>query len=137
MPPIVAFMYRAKPAAVYPSILAYARNVKKDLPEGGKLGVAGFCWGGYGSTMLCVESAVNGESDRLIDAQFCAHPSKLDFQKVIPEAVMNFKVPYSMVIGDVDMALKKEVVEDLQKALKEKISEPEENGYQIKMYKAL
>jgi dienelactone hydrolase len=135
VPPIIAFIYRAKPAAVYPSILAYARNVKNDLPEGGKLGVAGFCWGGYGSTMLCVESAVDAESDRLIDAQFCAHPSKLDFQKVIPEAVMNFKVPYSMAIGDMDMALKKEVVEDLQKALKEKIGEPEENGYQIQMYK--
>ena len=136
VPPMVAFMYRAKPAAVYPRILEYARSVKKDLPEGGKLGVAGFCWGGYGSSMLCVECSVESGSERLIDAQFCAHPSKLDFEKVISEAVDKWKVPYSMAIGDKDMALKKETVLDLQKALKEKIGEPEKHGYQIVMYES-
>ena len=85
--------------------------------------------------MLFVEPAVDGRSGRLIDAQFCAHPSKLDFQKVIPEAVMKWKVPYSMAIGDLHMALKKEeVVKDLQKALKQKIGEPEQHRYEIKEY---
>jgi dienelactone hydrolase len=134
IPPMVVFMYRTKPAAVYPTILAYARNVKKDLPEGGKLGVAGFCWGGYGSTMLCLEPTVDGGVEKLIDAQFCAHPSKLDFQRVIPEAVVQRKVPYSMAIGDLDRALKKEVVEELRKTLKEKIGEQEKDQYEIKTY---
>ena len=131
---MVIFMYRTKPAAVYPTILAYARNIKKDLPEGGKLGVAGFCWGGYGSTMLCLESAVDGGTEKLINAQFCAHPSKLDFQRVIPEAVVQRKVPYSMAIGDLDWALKKEAVEELRKTLKERIGEPEKYQYEIKTY---
>lgn len=131
---MVVFMYRTKPATVYPTILAYARNIKKDLPEGGKLGVAGFCWGGYGSTMLCLEPAVDGGAEKLIDAQFCAHPSKLDFQKLIPKAVLQQKVPYSMAIGDLDRALRKEAVEELRKTLEEKIGELERERYEIKTY---
>jgi hypothetical protein len=91
---MVAFMYLTKAAAVYPSILACAGNIKKDLRARGKLSVAGFCCGGYTSTVLCVELAVDGRSARLIETQFGAYPSKLDLQKVVPEAVMKWKVYY-------------------------------------------
>lgn len=145
VPPMLGFMYRAAPAKAYPRILEYARAVRKDLPENGKVGIAGFCWGGYGSTMLCLETREEGKEESLIDAQFCAHPSKVDFEKVVTDAILKFKVPYSMAIGDQDMALK-EMVKDLQKALQQKIGEPyewkaavkrldpEECAYQIRTY---
>jgi dienelactone hydrolase len=75
VPLMVGFRYRATAPKVYPRMLEYARAVRKDLPAGGKIGV---CWGGYGSTMLCIETREDGEEESLIDAQFCAHPSKLD-----------------------------------------------------------
>jgi dienelactone hydrolase len=74
------FFWRAWPSsnACFQPCLAYARKVKAELPQGAKLGVAGFCWGGYQSINLCAQPAVEGGSERLIDAEFCAHPSGLN-----------------------------------------------------------
>ena len=54
----------------------------------------------------CVETREDGEEESLIDAQFCAHPSKLDFEAVVAEAVKKFKAQFLMTIGDKDIALK-------------------------------
>lgn len=59
---------------VFPTILDYARDVKA---EGGKLGVAGFCWGGIQTTKLSQKPAVQGEKERLVDAHFAAYPAGL------------------------------------------------------------
>lgn len=95
-PAIVPFMIFGSAPRVYPDVLKYARAMRKDLAPGGKLGVAGFCWGGYGSTNLCTEMAVEGESEPLIDAQFNGHPSQLKTPDMVVDAIAA-KVPVSHV----------------------------------------
>ncbi|KFA54050.1 hypothetical protein S40293_09837 [Stachybotrys chartarum IBT 40293] len=60
---------------VLPQLLKYSRSVKAALPEGGRLGVAGFCSGGYQSNKLSQEPTLEGEKVPLVDAHFVAHPS--------------------------------------------------------------
>jgi dienelactone hydrolase len=131
---VVPFIYRAAPAGAYPHILTFARAMRADLPAGAKMGVAGFCWGGFGSTKLCTETTVEGGSERLIDAQYCGHPSGLKVPDMILEAVSKLKVPYSMAIGDKDFALGKAQVLQTEAALKQKVGEPEANNYEIRIY---
>lgn len=64
----VPFLIKSGPATGAQPTLKYARAIKKDLPAGGKLGVAGFCWGGYGSTFLCAQPAAEGGPEPVIDA---------------------------------------------------------------------
>lgn len=65
-----------------------------------KIGVVGFCWGGYGATKLAHgETARNGK--QLVDAAYTAHPSELE----VPKDFEDIKLPYCMVIGDNDMAM--------------------------------
>ena len=130
----VPFMYRAPAAGAYPEVLKFARAMRADLPAGAKMGVAGFCWGGFGSTKLCTETAVEGGSERLIDAQFCGHPSRLKVPDMVVDAVAKLKVPYSMAIGDKDMVMGKNQVLETEAALKQNVGEPETNNYEIKIY---
>jgi dienelactone hydrolase len=131
---MVPFIYRAAPAGAYPHVLTFARAMRADLPAGAKMGVAGFCWGGFGSTKLCTETAVEGGSEKLIDAQYCGHPSGLTVPDMILDAVSKLKVPYSMAIGSEDFALGKAQVLQTEAALKQKVGEPEENNYEIRSY---
>lgn len=64
----VPFMIKSGPVTSKEPCLRYARAIKKDLPPGGKLGVAGFCWGGYGSTYLSAQPVEEGGTEKLIDA---------------------------------------------------------------------
>lgn len=130
----IPFMVRSGPASGAQPTLKYARAVKKDLPAGGKLGVAGFCWGGYNSTFLSAQPTVEGGEERLIDAQFCAHPSGIT-QKMVLDALTTFKTPYSMAIGDEDFVFKSQEVLSTQAEAREKVGTEEENNYEIKVYK--
>jgi dienelactone hydrolase len=131
---MVPFKYRADPGGAYPHVLAFARAMRADLPAGAKMGVAGFCWGGFGSTKLCTETTAEGGSEKLIDAQFCGHPSMLKVPDMVLDAVSKLKVPYSMAIGDKDMVLGKAQVLQTEAALKQKVGEPEANDYEIRIY---
>lgn len=127
----VPFMIRANPPKAYPDVLAYARKVKADLPPGAKLGVCGFCWGGYQSTALCSAPAVEGGDERLIDAQFCAHPSALKAPDMIVDAVTKFKVPYSLAHASLDFNLTNKLVEETEATLRQRVGRGDgENGYQ-------
>lgn len=130
-------MTKAKPAKAYPAILDFARAVKAELPEGGKLGVCGFCWGGNPSTALCAESAAAESTERLIDAQFCAHPSAMQTPAAIVEAVSKFKVPYALAAAEKDHRLTMKHVDELEAALRVAVGDGEgENGcfYEIVRY---
>jgi dienelactone hydrolase len=131
---MVPFMYRAAPAGAYPHTLKFARAMRADLPASAKMGVAGFCWGGFGSTKLCTETAIEGGSERMIDAQFCGHPSGLTVPDMVVDAVSKLKVPYSMAIGDKDFVMGKGQVLEIEAALRQKAGEPEVNNYEIKIY---
>jgi len=134
----VPFLIRAAPPKALPDTLAYARRVKASLPLGAKLGICGFCWGGYMSTALSAEPAVEGGSERLIDAQFCAHPSALKAPDMIVDAVTKFKVPYSLAHASLDFNLTDKKVEEIEAILRPKVGNGEgENGvyYDFKIYK--
>lgn len=134
----VPFMIRANPSKAVPDVLAYARKVKAELPPGAKLGICGFCWGGYMSTALSAEPAVAGGTEKLIDAQFCAHPSALKAPGMIVDAVTKFQVPYSLAHASLDFNLTTKGVEETEAILRQKVDNGEgENGchYELKTYK--
>lgn len=71
-----------------------------------RIGVVGFCWGGFGATRLAHGgTARNGK--RLVDAAYTAHPSELE----VPKDFEDIRLPYCMVIGDNDMAMLLEKVQ--------------------------
>lgn len=124
----VPFLLIHHPKKEYEPVLKYARAVKAEIgPKGGKLGVAGFCWGGWGSTNLCTEAAVantdaadNKNEEPLISASFTAHPSALSPpDKMIVDAVTSRNVPYCLAIGDTDMVLSKTKVEEAEAKLRQ------------------
>lgn len=135
MLPILWLMRSEGPEGKFPTVLKYARAIKKDLGPGGKLGVAGFCWGGYGSTMLCLEKAVEGGSENLIDAQFNAHPSKLKLPDNIVDAIAKGKVPYSCAVAETDMMLDEKKGREVEAAVRERVGPPEGNNYEFVHYK--
>ena len=125
----IPFMFSSDARKAYPNVLTFARAVKAELPAGGKLGVAGFCWGGMPSTALCAEAKAEGSEERLIDAQFCAHPSKVQIPGAFVDAVQKFKVPYSMAAPEEDMVMSLQKVLETEAALREKVGNGEgENG---------
>jgi dienelactone hydrolase len=131
----IPFLFFAYPTKAFPSCLKFARAVRAELPPGAKLGVAGFCWGGYPSTNLCKEPAVEGGKERLVDAQFCGHPSFLKTPGMVLDAINTFHTAYSMAIGDKDFVYAEKKVLETQAALRERVGQPEENDYEIRIYK--
>lgn len=128
---LVPFLRRAAPPKSYPVVHDFVRAVRKDLAPGTKLGVAGFCWGGYHSTKLCSETC---DGQPLIDAQFCAHPSGLNLPQMIVDAVST-TIPYSMAIGDRDVVVPKPQVTNLEAALRTAVGEASlVNRYEIVSY---
>ncbi|CAO2653336.1 Nn.00g027470.m01.CDS01 [Neocucurbitaria sp. VM-36] len=126
----IPFLIRGSPYKTYPKMLDFARNVKADLPSGAKLGLCGFCWGGLPSTLLCAEPLTPGSQERLVDAHFTAHPSRVDTPKMIVDAIEKFKVPYSLANGENDFVLTHKQVERTEVALRERVGRGDgENGY--------
>lgn len=118
---------------VFPSILDWVRSVKSDLPMGGKLGLAGFCWGGMHAVRLCKEATVEVGQENLIDACFVAHPAGLKVDEFV-EGVGRFSTPFSMAVGDSDFVLKKEAVGEISKKMKENFGDGDEGvKYEIEM----
>ncbi|OCL01902.1 hypothetical protein AOQ84DRAFT_200663 [Glonium stellatum] len=135
---VAPFMIRSGPAKSYPSVLQWTRKLKADMPAGAKLGVAGFCWGGYQSTNLSKEPAIEGGSVRLVDAQFCAHPSALALPDMIVDAVKTFKVPYSLAQADLDFGLPTKKVHETEAKLRQEVGDGQGEGgyvYEIKILK--
>ncbi|KAF1963014.1 alpha/beta-hydrolase [Byssothecium circinans] len=120
--------------------LKFARAVKKDIADegkGGKLGVAGFCWGGYQATNLCAYPAVEGTEERLVDAHFCAHPSLVKTPDDFVNAVVRFKTPVCIAHAGNDMALSNQQMDETEAALRQKTGSGDgEGGYhwQIRRY---
>ncbi|CAG9986889.1 unnamed protein product [Clonostachys byssicola] len=105
---MVPFSIRNDPEKRYPGVRQFMDDLRCSEASNLKIGVVGFCWGAYGVTHLAHGGlARNGKT--LIDAAFTAHPSEIK----VPEHIENVKLPYSMVIGDIDFALP---LKDVQKA---------------------
>lgn len=108
---------------VFPSVLAYARVVKSELPQGTKLGAAGFCWGGLQTTKLSGEPSEENGTEALLDAHFTAHPAGLKSPVDFVEAAKRFHVPISVAVGDKDMVMSSDDVRTLQSSLGEEFSQ--------------
>ncbi|KIX92103.1 uncharacterized protein Z520_12187 [Fonsecaea multimorphosa CBS 102226] len=141
LPLAIPFMLWGHPKNPYPNILKYARDVRAELPPGGKLGVAGFCWGAWPATKLCTEPAVAGGSERLIDAQFNGHPSYIIKEPhMVVDAVKAFKTPYSSAIAEKDFQFNAEVATKTEAQLREALGGSKGDGeggynYEFRIYK--
>lgn len=102
----------------YSAVLKFAQEVRREIGPTAKLGVAGFCWGGYGSTRLCGEK-VDGRN--LVDVQFNAHPSAVDGDMVV-QAIKS-GVPYSCAVAELDGRFTKAIAEEAEAKVKEEVEE--------------
>jgi dienelactone hydrolase len=141
LPTVVPFMLFGRPHKVYPQILTYARAVKAELaPAGGKLGVAGFCWGAWPTTKLCVETATADDDDddkeRLVDAQFNGHPSYIaDQPEMVVDAVTTHKVPYASAVAADDFQFNRAVAEQTEARVRERTAgSTEDYAYEFRIY---
>lgn len=124
------FLYYNNPAKAFPECLRYARDVRAAMPADGKLGVAGFCWGGFQVTKLACEPVTEGNGKALVDAVFTAHPSALSAPGDVIAAIETFKVPYSCAVAEYDFMFDKKAAEQSEEAIKQKLG-PEIGTYEF------
>lgn len=127
---VVPFMYYNNPVKAFPECLRYARDVRAAMPPEGKLGVAGFCWGGYQVTKLACEPVSEGGDKALVDAVFTAHPSALKAPDDVVAAIETFKVPYSCAVAEFDIQFDKKTSNKTEEAVKQKLG-PEAGTYEF------
>lgn len=107
---VIPFFMRASPQSENCTgpCAAYARAVRGGLPAGAKLGLAGYCWGGY----QALHVAKCGE---LVDAVFIAHPARFEAAQI--EEAMEKGVNVSFAHAGDDMSLPMAKVEETKKVV--------------------
>jgi len=103
----IPFLIYNGDGTIKPKVFSFHEALRSD-PETKslKLGSAGFCWGGKYTILL-------SQQPDLIDVAFTAHPSKMTF----PEDWDRVQKPLSVAIGDVDLGIKIEMVNDIKTLL--------------------
>jgi dienelactone hydrolase len=103
----VPFLMYNGESVIKPRVFSFHEALHSD-PETKslKIGSAGFCWGGKYTILLSQEP-------NLVDVGFTAHPSKMKF----PEDWDKVQKPLSVAIGDVDMGIKIDMVNDIKTLL--------------------
>jgi Dienelactone hydrolase family len=123
---IVPFWLHCRASVTKPIVFNFFKALRTS-PETSnmKIGAAGFCWGGKHTVLLAQDTPSSrvhrpdteaGQVQRLIDCAFTAHPSMLN----VPEDIEPVTVPLSIAIGDVDMALKANLVYKTKDILEKK-----------------
>lgn len=110
------FLFWNRLAVVKPRIHKYFHDLQADNTKSLPVGVAGYCWGGKYSFLLCSDSEKSASGKSLVDCGFTAHPSFL----TIPNDAQGVKLPLSISVGDVDMALPLAKVHTIKEILEEK-----------------
>lgn len=107
---VIPFFMRASPQSEKSTVpcLEYARKVREEMGGEGKLGCAGYCWGGFQALNIA-------KQEGLVDAVFVAHPAKFEPGHAVEAVKSGSKVSFAHA-GE-DMSLKMEVVEETKKAL--------------------
>ncbi|KAJ8116056.1 hypothetical protein OPT61_g2434 [Boeremia exigua] len=107
---VIPFFVRASPQSEKCTVpcVEYARAVRGELPTGAKLGVAGYCWGGYQTLHVAKQEA-------LADAVFVAHPARFESMQAVDAVRNGVKVSFAHA-GD-DMSLPMAKVEQMHQAL--------------------
>ncbi|KAF3008976.1 hypothetical protein E8E13_011492 [Curvularia kusanoi] len=107
----IPFLMRAGPQkeVCNAACVEYASAVKKELPAGAKLGISGYCWGGYQA--LYVARA----TESVVDAVFIAHPAKYEATHAAEAVGKGVKVSFAH--ASEDMALPMAKIEETKKEL--------------------
>ncbi|KAL6710217.1 hypothetical protein ACN47E_009163 [Coniothyrium glycines] len=128
MPAFLMWMLRHRAADEDRLCVDFLSRLRRATPEGRKIGMVGFCWGGkyaLRAARECNVLDVHGEEKPLVDAVVALHPSNL----VIPEDVEKPVVPLSIGWGvedqGVSFAQKGQVEEVHDKARKAGVKVPE------------
>jgi len=82
------------------------------LPKG-KIGVAGFCWGGRYALLAGQKSSAD---ELLVDAVFTGHPSMVS----IPADINELRVPASIAVASTDSVYSPKMAKDTEKLWKDK-----------------
>lgn len=118
---VIPFFMRASPQSEKCTVpcVEYVRAVRTELPAGAKLGVAGYCWGGYQTLHVAKQEA-------FADAVFVAHPARFEAVQV-GEAVGNgVKVSFAHAGDDMSLPLAK--AEEAKKVV------GESEAFQMRVY---
>jgi dienelactone hydrolase len=116
--------------ATHGAIVAFLQALRTSPPPFAtanlKIGAAGFCWGGKHTILLAQDPSasrvVRHESQTnaaalgdqvLLDCAFTAHPSYVE----VPVDIEAIRIPISVAVGDVDMAMKAPLVQQMKKIL--------------------
>lgn len=108
---VVPFFMRASPQSEKSTsaCLEYARAVKKTLSQGAKLGVAGYCWGGYQGLYIA------RMEKELVDAVFVAHPAKFEAVHAVEAVGKGGKISFAHAGEDMSLPMSK--IEQVEKQL--------------------
>lgn len=119
---VIPFFARAapdKPASTTPCV-AYAKAVKQELGDGGKVGCVGYCWGGFQSLNIA------GLEERIADAVFVAHPAKYQPEQMVSAVEKGVKVSFAHAGEDMSLPMAK--VDETKKIMEGK------EGFEIGVY---
>ncbi|MCJ1476963.1 hypothetical protein MMC13_005633 [Lambiella insularis] len=112
----VPFLIRNRQSVSEPIIYKWMHNLRANEAASLPVGAAGFCWGAKHVFLLCRDSEKAADGESLIDCGFAAHPSNL----VIPTDADAVKLPCSVSVGDVDMAMPLPQVEQTKEIFEKK-----------------
>jgi len=98
-----------------PQVESFVTTLRENELANVPLGAAGYCWGGKHVVNLAYGKRV-GSGKSLIDVAFVAHPSHL----AIPDEIEKVKQPFSIAVGDNDLALKPPEVNQIKDILDRK-----------------
>lgn len=101
---VIPFFMRASPQSEKCTVpcTEFARAVRKELPAGAKLGIAGYCWGGYQGLYIARQS-----SETLVDAVFVAHPAKFEAVHAVEAVQKGVKVSFAHAAEDMSLPIAK------------------------------
>lgn len=115
---VVPFFMRASPQSekCTTPCFVYAQAVKKELPVDAKLGIAGYCWGGFQALYIARQLSVDCEEEgNLVDAVFVAHPAKFESTHVVEVVGNGARVSFAHAGEDMSLPIQK--IEETKKAL--------------------
>ena len=122
---VIPFFMRASPQSGKSTgpCKEYARAVRSSLPGSAKLGIAGYCWGGYQALFIARQAT---EESTTVDAVFIAHPAK--YEAAQAEEAVAKGVKLSFAHAEQDMSLPMSKVEETRKLLERK------EGFEVRVY---